>query len=66
MLSTFQRTDGIRVDTELISQQHPIADVASRYGVSLRRSGAALNGRCPFHQDGGRPNLWVYPYVIWN
>src|SRR6185436_10580467 len=32
-----------------------------RYGVYLRPSGRALFGRCPFHPDGGRPNLHVYP-----
>ena len=27
--------------------------------------GAALVGRCPFHQDRGRPNLHVYPSGRW-
>lgn len=29
--------------------------------VRLRRQGRALVGRCPFHDDRGRPNLTVYP-----
>lgn len=50
-----------RIDTERLRRQHPIAEVVERYGVELRRSGAALIGRCPFHADAGRPNLVVYP-----
>lgn len=49
-----------RIDTERIRQQHPIAEVIERYGIQLRRAGSALVGRCPFHADGGRPNLVVY------
>lgn len=29
--------------------------------VRLRRQGRTLIGRCPFHDDRGRPNLTVYP-----
>jgi DNA primase len=29
--------------------------------VRLRRQGRAYVGRCPFHDDRGRPNLTVYP-----
>ena len=32
----------------------------ARYGIELRRQGHALVGRCPFHADGGRPNLHVF------
>ncbi len=53
--------DGPRIDTEHLRQQHPIADVVAQYGIELRRSGASLTGRCPFHADGGRPNFVVYP-----
>src|SRR5439155_21408302 len=49
-----------RIDTDRIRQQHPIAEVIERYGIPLRRAGSALVGRCPFHADGGRPNLFVY------
>jgi DNA primase len=49
-----------RVDTEAIRRKHPIADVVSAYGIELRRAGAALVGRCPFHQDLGRPNMHLY------
>ncbi len=49
-----------RIDTERIREQHPIAEVIERYGIQLRRAGSALVGRCPFHADGGRPNLVVY------
>jgi DNA primase len=50
-----------RVDTNGLKQAHPIADVVSRYGIELRPSGRALIGRCPFHDDRGRPNLHIYP-----
>lgn len=55
-----------RVDTEALKRGHPIADLVSRYGIELRPSGRTLIARCPFHDDGGRPNLCIYPYVIWN
>jgi DNA primase len=51
----------VRIDTETLKQSHPIADLVMSYGIELRRVGAALVGRCPFHQDGGHPNLHVYP-----
>ena len=54
-------TAATRIDTDQIRLQHPIADVVTRYGVELRRSGAHFSGRCPFHPDGGRPNLVVFP-----
>jgi DNA primase len=50
-----------RTDTALIKRAHAVADVIARYGVDLRPSGHTLVGRCPFHPDGGRPNLHVYP-----
>jgi DNA primase len=50
-----------RIDTEQLRLNHPIADVIAHYGVELRKSGSTLVGRCPFHQDGGRPNLTVFP-----
>ena len=49
------------IDIEGLKRAHPMADVAERYGVGLRRQGRLLVGRCPFHPDGGRPNLYVYP-----
>jgi DNA primase len=48
------------MDTDRIRQQHPIAEVVERYGIQLRPAGSALVGRCPFHADGGRPNLVVF------
>ena len=48
------------IDTEAVRRQHPLADIVAGYGIELRRSGCALVGRCPFHADGGRPNLTVY------
>ena len=39
---------------------HPIAEVVARYGVELKRQGRAMVGRCIFHTDNGRPNLYVY------
>jgi DNA primase len=50
-----------RYDAEALRREHPIADVVASYGIALRPSGRALVGRCPFHPDGGRPNLHVYP-----
>ena len=49
------------IDTEMLKRVRPIEEVVARYGIELRRSGRALIGRCPFHPDGGRPNLYVYP-----
>ena len=46
-----------RIDTDRLRLNHPIADLIGRYGIELRRSGSTLVGRCPFHQDGGRPKL---------
>ena len=55
-----------RVDPEKLRRQHPIVELIGRYGIELRRSGNAFVGRCPFHADGGRPNLAAYAYVISN
>lgn len=52
---------GTRLDTEALKQAHPIDDVVGRYGVELKRQGRAFVGRCIFHADGGRPNLYLYP-----
>ena len=49
------------VNTETLKADHPVEQVIAGYGVDLRPSGRTLVGRCPFHQDGGRPNLSVYP-----
>src|SRR5438874_903206 len=54
-----------RIDTEALRREHPTAELVSSYGIELRRTGAALIGRCPFHQDGGRPNLHVYRSGRW-
>src|SRR5579859_8090076 len=53
------------IDTEALRREHPIADLIASYGIELRRVGSALVGRCPFHRDGGRPNLHVYPSGRW-
>lgn len=50
-----------RIDTDALKHDHPVEEVVERYGIELRQSGCALIGRCPFHEDGGRPNLYVYP-----
>ena len=50
-----------RIDTESLKCEHPIEGIVARYGIELRPSGRTLVGRCPFHADGGRPNLYVYP-----
>jgi DNA primase len=55
----------MRVDTQAVRSQHPLADVVAGYGIDLRRSGSALVGRCPFHVDRGRPNLTVYTSGRW-
>lgn len=48
-------------DLDELKRAHPIDGVVASYGITLRRSGRNLVGRCPFHPDGGRPNLCVYP-----
>ncbi len=50
-----------RYDVQALRSDHPIAEVAMRYGIDLIPRGHSLLGRCPFHDDGGRPNLHVYP-----
>jgi DNA primase catalytic core len=50
-----------RFDPATLKRTYPVADVIARYGIRLRPSGRALIGRCPFHVDRGRPNLYVYP-----
>ncbi|MBV8717275.1 MAG: toprim domain-containing protein [Chloroflexi bacterium] len=53
------------IDTDALRRDHPTAELVASYGIELRRSGAALIGRCPFHNDGGRPNLYVYRSGRW-
>ena len=65
-LAPFNLSERNRIDTESLRRAHPLAELVTSYGIELRRVGGALVGRCPFHQDGGRPNLHVFPYVIWN
>lgn len=48
-------------DVQTLKRLRPIAEVVESYGIPLRRVGRSLLGRCPFHNDGGRPNLNVYP-----
>jgi DNA primase catalytic core len=50
-----------RIDTGQVKRAHPVEEIVCRYGIELRPVGRALVGRCPFHADGGRPNLHVYP-----
>ena len=49
-----------RIDTAALKCANPVEHVAARYGIDLRPQGQALIGRCPFHRDGGRPNLHIY------
>lgn len=49
------------IDTAALKRDHPVEDVIAGYGVVLRPQGRSLVGRCPFHLDRGRPNLYVYP-----
>src|SRR5512132_1307280 len=64
--SCLRAVDGsARIDTEALKREHPTADLIASYGIELRRTGAALVGRCPFHRDGGRPNLHVYRSGRW-
>ena len=49
-----------RIDTDALKLAYPIGDVVARYGVELKRQGRAMVGRCIFHPDGGRPNLYIY------
>jgi DNA primase len=49
------------IDTTALKEAHAIEDVVASYGIELKRQGRAVIGRCPFHADGGRPNLVVFP-----
>ena len=49
------------IDTDRLRHDCPIARIIAGYGIALRSSGRTLIGRCPFHEDRGRPNLVVYP-----
>ena len=49
------------IDVAALKQANPIESTIPRYGVQLRRVGRSLSGRCPFHDDQGRPNLYVWP-----
>ena len=53
-------TGARRIDTAALKRAHAVEDVIARYGIELKRQGRALVGRCPFHADGGRPNLHVF------
>ncbi len=48
------------IDMEALKRDRPVEEVVERYGIELCPGGRALVGRCPFHDDGGRPNLYVY------
>src|SRR5579883_2163513 len=48
-------------DVQTLKRLRPIAEAVESYGIPLRRMGRSLIGRCPFHNDGGRPNLNVFP-----
>ncbi len=50
-------------DAAVVKERHPIEGVLARYGISLKRSGRSLTGRCPFHDDRGKPNLVVWPGI---
>jgi DNA primase len=50
-----------RTDVQTLKRLRPIAEVVESYGIPLRRIGRSLVGRCPFHNDRGRPNLNVFP-----
>ena len=40
-----------KIDTDRIKQEHPVAEVASRYGVKLERRGKNLMGLCPLRDE---------------
>jgi len=42
-----------------IKRANPLPDLAGRRGITLRRNSRSYVGRCPFHDDGGRPNLSI-------
>ena len=47
-------------DPAVLKRRYPLAEIVARAGVVLRRSGARLIGRCPFHDDT-TPSFTVYP-----
>ena len=55
------RQDNRRFDVEAIKRANPIENIVAGYGIQLRRSGRALVGLCPFHNDRDNPNFYVYP-----
>jgi len=50
-----------RINTDALKRDYPVEEIVERYGIDLDPTGRSLVGRCPFHDDGGRPNLYVYP-----
>src|ERR1700722_19968625 len=46
---------------EAIKRTTDLAAVVERYGIELKREGKDWRGRCPFHEDRGRPNFIVSP-----
>jgi len=50
-----------RINTDALKRDYPVEEIIERYGIELGPTGRVLIGRCPFHDDGGRPNLYVYP-----
>ena len=49
----------VRIDTDALKRERPLADVIASYGVALRRESAGTyRGLCPFHQEH-TPSFWV-------
>ena len=63
LLNTFRDNSwGTRhhIDVEAIKASNPIESVVAAYGIELHRTGRALRGRCPLHEDHGRPNFYAW------
>lgn len=55
------RTKGADYDVEAIRAAHPLAEFLQGRGVVLRRQGAVMQGKCPFHQEQHGAALTVWP-----
>ncbi|SEN54170.1 CHC2 zinc finger [Roseovarius tolerans] len=53
------------LDFEQIKQDHPIEQVAERLGLTLKKSGAQLRGRCPSGEEGDRKFVITPAKGVW-
>ncbi len=49
------------IDIQAVKDKHRLEDVIEEEGVPLRKEGANLVARCPFHPSDDTPSFTVYP-----